>query len=163
MEILKIIILSLSSFIVLFILTKLMGNREMAQLSMFHYITSITIGSIAAEMATSLDDNFTEPLIAMLVYAVGSIAISILGNHSIKARRIISGTTLILYDNSKIYFKNLKKAKMDMNEFLMQCRTNGYFNLADIQTAILEANGKISFIPNSLKRPSTPEDLNLNP
>lgn len=114
-------------------------------------------------MATSLDDNFTEPLIAMLVYAVGSIAISILGNHSIKARRIISGTTLILYDNSKIYFKNLKKAKMDMNEFLMQCRTNGYFNLADIQTAILEANGKISFIPNSLKRPSTPEDLNLNP
>lgn len=163
MEILKIIILSLSSFIVLFILTKLMGNREMAQLSMFDYITSITIGSIAAEMATSLDDNFTEPLLAMLVYAVGSIAISILGNHSIKARRIISGTTLILYDNSKIYFKNLKKAKMDMNEFLMQCRTNGYFNLADIQTAILEANGKISFIPNSLKRPSTPEDLNLNP
>ena len=163
MEILKIIILSLSSFIVLFILTKLMGNREMAQLSMFDYITSITIGSIAAEMATSLEDNFTEPLIAMLVYAVGSIAISILGNHSMKARRIISGSTLILYDNSKIYFKNLKKAKMDMNEFLMQCRTNGYFNLADLQTAILEANGKISFIPNSLKRPSTPEDLNLNP
>lgn len=163
MEILKIIILSLSSFIVLFILTKLMGNREMAQLSMFDYITSITIGSIAAEMATSLEDNFTEPLIAMLVYAVGSIAISILGNHSMKARRIISGSTLILYDNSKIYFKNLKKAKMDMNEFLMQCRTNGYFNLADLQTAILEANGKISFIPNSLKRPATPEDLNLNP
>ena len=140
-----------------------MGNREMAQLSMFDYIISITIGSIAAEMSTALDDNFTEPLIAMLVYAVGSIAISILGNHSIKARRIISGTTLILYDNSKIYFKNLKKAKMDMNEFLMQCRTNGYFNLADLQTAILEANGKISFIPNSLKRPATPEDLNLNP
>ena len=163
MEVLKIIILSLSSFIVLFILTKLMGNREMSQLSMFDYITSITIGSIAAEMATSLEDNFTEPLIAMIIYAIGSIVISILGNHSMKARRVISGPTLILYDNSKIYFKNLKKAKMDINEFLMQCRTNGYFNLADIQTAILEANGKISFIPNSLKRPATPEDLNLSP
>ena len=76
MEILKIIILSFGSFIVLFILTKLMGNREMAQLSMFDYITSITIGSITAEMATSLEDNFTEPLIAMLVYAIGSIVIS---------------------------------------------------------------------------------------
>ena len=52
---------------------------------------------------------------------------------------------------------------MDLNEFLMQCRTNGYFNLADLQTAILEVNGKISFIPNVLKRPTTPEDLNLNP
>ena len=163
MDIFKIIVLSLSSFIVLFILTKLMGNREMAQLSMFDYIISITIGSIAAEMATALEDGFIQPLVAMIVYALGSIAISILGNHSIKARRIISGTTLILYDNSKIYFKNFKKAKMDMNEFLMQCRTNGYFNLADLQTAILESNGKISFIPNVLKRPATPEDLNLNP
>ncbi len=70
MDILKIIALSVGSFIVLFILAKLMGNREMAQLSMFDYIISITIGSIAAEMATSLEDNFTEPLVAMIVYAI---------------------------------------------------------------------------------------------
>ena len=163
MDILKIIALSLSSFIVLFILTKLMGNREMSQLSMFDYITSITIGSIAAEMATSLEDNFLEPLVAMVIYAIGAILVSYIALHSIKARRFISGTTLILYDNGKLFSKNLKKAKMDMNEFLMQCRTNGYFNLSDIQTAMLEANGKISFIPNSLKRPATPEDLSLNP
>lgn len=163
MDILKIIFLSFSSFIVLFILTKLMGNREMSQLSMFDYIVSITIGSIAAEMSTSLENDFIEPLIAMIIYAIGAIAISILGNHFMKARRVISGPTLILYNNSKIYFKNLKKAKMDINEFLMQCRINGYFNLCDIQTAILEANGKISFIPISLKRPTTPEDFNLNP
>lgn len=163
MDIFKIIILSLSSFIVLFILTKLMGNREMAQLSMFDYIISITIGSIAAEMSTALDDNFIEPLVAMIIYAIGAILVSYIALYSIKARRFISGTTLILYDNEKLFSKNLKKAKMDMNEFLMQCRTNGYFNLSDIQTAMLEANGKISFIPNSLKRPATPEDLSLNP
>lgn len=163
MDILKIVVLSIGSFVVLFILTKLMGNREMAQLSMFDYIISITIGSIAAEMSTSLDDNFVEPLVAMIVYAIGAIIFSWIALHSIKARRFISGNTLILYDNGKIFSKNLKKAKMDINEFLMECRTNGYFNLSDIQTAILEANGKISFIPNSLKRPATPEDLNLNP
>ena len=162
MGIFKIIVLSISSFIVLFILTKLMGNREMAQLSMFDYIISITIGSIAAEMSTALDDNFIEPLIAMVVYALCAILVSLLALHSMKARRFISGTTLILYDNGKIFSKNLKKSKMDLNEFLMQCRTNGYFNLSDIQTAILESNGKLSFIPNSLKRPTTPEDLNLN-
>lgn len=162
MNILKIIILSFSSFIVLFILTKLMGNREMAQLSMFDYIISITIGSIAAEMSTSLENNFIEPLVAMIIYAIGAISISYLSLHSLKARRIISGTTLILYDNGKLYSKNFKKAKMDLNEFLMECRTNGYFNLSDIQTALLETNGKISFIPIALKRPTTPEDLNLS-
>lgn len=163
MDVLKIIALSISSFIVLFILTKLMGNREMAQLSMFDYIISITIGSIAAEMATALEDSFTQPLIAMAIYAAGAIILSFITSHSIKGRRIISGRTYILYDNGKIYFKNLKKSKMDLNEFLMECRTNGYFNLADLQTVLLEENGKMSFIPISLKRPATPEDLNLTP
>lgn len=163
MDILKIVALSISSFIILFILAKLMGNREMAQLSMFDYIISITIGSIAAEMATALEDDFTEPLIAMIVYAVGAITLSFVALHSMKARRFISGTSLILYDNGTLYSKNFKKAKMDLNEFLMECRTNGYFNLSDLQTALLEPNGKISFLPNVQKRPATPEDLNLNP
>ena len=163
MDILKIIILSLSSFIVLFILTKLMGNREMAQLSMFDYIISITLGSIAAEMSTSLDDNFIEPLVAMFIYAIGAITVSLIALHSVKIRRFISGTTLILYDKEKLYSKNFKKAKMDLNEFLMECRSNGYFNLNDLQTVLLESNGKLSFIPKSVKRPCTPEDLNLIP
>lgn len=162
MDVLKIIALSIGSFIVLFILAKLMGNREMAQLSMFDYIISITIGSIAAEMATSLEDNFTEPLVAMIVYAIGAIIISFISLHSMKARRIISGTTLVLYDKEKLYSKNFKKAKMDLDEFLMECRTNGYFNLADLETVLLESNGKISFLPKVEKRPATPEDLNLN-
>lgn len=162
MDVLKIIALSIGSFIVLFILAKLMGNREMAQLSMFDYIISITIGSIAAEMATSLEDDFTEPLVAMIVYAIGAIIISFISLHSMKARRIISGTTLVLYDKGKLYSKNFKKAKMDLDEFLMECRTNGYFNLADLETVLLESNGKISFLPKVEKRPATPEDLNLN-
>ena len=163
MDLIKIVALSLGSVIFLFILTKLMGNKEMSQLSMFDYIIGITIGSIAAEMSTALESDFMQPVVAMAVYAVVSIIISILSYKSLKLRRIISGNSLILLDNGELYRDNLKKAKLDLNEFLMQCRTNGYFNLSDIQTAMLEANGKISFIPNSLKRPATPEDLSLNP
>ena len=163
MDLLKIVILSLSSIIILFLLTKLMGNREMSQLTMFDYIISITIGSIAAEMSTSLENNFIEPVVAMVTYAVVSVLIAILANYSLKFRRIIMGKTLILFDNGKLYRKNFKKAKLDINEFLMECRNKGFFNLSDIQTAILESNGKISFLPVSNKRPATPEDLNLTP
>lgn len=163
MEILYIFLTSAGSFIALFILTKLMGNRQMSQLSMFDYIIGITIGSIAAEMATSLEDDFMKPLTAMIVYALFSVILAISTNKSLKLRKLIEGEAVILYDDGKIYKNNLKKEKLDLNEFLTQCRNSGYFDLNKIQTAILETNGKISFIPKVLQRPATPEDLNLSP
>lgn len=75
-----------------------MGNKEMSQLSMFDYIIGITIGSIAAELSTALEDNFIEPLIAMIIYALASIIISILSNKSIKIRRFFTGTSLVLLE-----------------------------------------------------------------
>ena len=162
MDILKIVALTSGSAITLYILTRLMGNKEMSQLTMFDYIIGITIGSIAAEMSTALEDDFMQPLVAMIIYAIISIAISVFSCKSLKFRRIIYGNSLILYDNDEIYVKNLKKAKIDINEFLMQCRVNGFFNLSNLQTAKLEINGKISFLPKENQRPVTPTDLNLS-
>ena len=127
MDLLKIVALSFVSVIFLFILTKLMGNKEMSQLSMFDYIIGITIGSIAAEMSTALESDFMQPVVAMAVYAIVSIIISVLSYKSIKVRRIVSGNSLILLDNGELYRDNLKKAKLDLNEFLMQCRTSRLF------------------------------------
>ena len=127
MDLLKIVALSFGSVIFLFVLTKLMGNKEMSQLSMFDYIIGITIGSIAAEMSTALESDFMQPVVAMAVYAIVSIIISVLSYKSIKVRRIVSGNSLILLDNGELYRDNLKKAKLDLNEFLMQCRTSRLF------------------------------------
>lgn len=156
-------LVSVGSFIALFLLTKLMGDRQMSQLSMFDYINGITIGSIAAEMATSLEDDFMKPLTAMVVYSLLVIILAICSNKSLKFRKIVEGEPLLLFDNGKIYRANLKKAKMDVNEFLTQCRIGGYFDLYHIQTAVLESNGKISFLPKAQQRPATPADLKLAP
>ena len=86
LEILKIIGLSLGSIIILFILTKVVGQREMSGLSIFDFTIAITIGSIAAEMATSLENNFMEPLIAMIIYALGTLIISIVNMKFVKLR-----------------------------------------------------------------------------
>ena len=155
--------LSIGAFVTLFVLSKIMGNREMSQLSMFDYINSITIGSIAAEMATSLSDNFMEPLAAMFVFAMLSVLMAFITTKSIKARRLITGCPTILLEKGQIYRKNLDRHRLDINEFLTQCRIKGYFDLADIHTAILEVNGKISFLPTASTRPATPEDMNLTP
>jgi len=163
MEVIKIIALSVGSMIVLFILTKIMGQREMSQLSVFDYIIAITIGSIAAEMSTSLENNFIQPLVAMIVYAIVDLVISFLNTKFVKLRPILSGRTLILFDNGTLFKENFKKAKIDLNEFLVQCRTNGFFNLSDVKTALLEENGKISFLPYSDRRPANPSDFNMKP
>lgn len=161
-EILYIIALSLGSVIALFILTKLMGYRQMSQMSMFDYINGITIGSIAAEMATSLEENYVQPLTAMIVYALAAILLSWLSSRSIKARRVIEGKPLVLLNNGELYWENLKKAKIDVNEFLVQCRVNGYFDVSKLETVVLEGDGKISFLPKAAERPVTPSDLNLS-
>ena len=163
MTILKIICLSIGSITLLFILTKIMGQREMSQLSIFDYFITITIGSIAAELSTSLEDNFVQPVIAMIVYALITLIVSVLNTKFVKLRPFLSGKTLILYDDGTLFKENFKKAKIDLNEFLVQCRTNGFFNLSDIKTALLEENGKISFLPYSYKRPANPSDFNIKP
>ena len=162
-EIIYIIVLSFGSIITLFVLTKLMGYRQMSEMSMFDYINGITIGSIAAEMATSLEKDWWLPLTAMIVYALAAIVLSYISVKSMAARRVISGKPLILMDHDTIYEKNLLKGKIDLSEMLLQCRVNGYFNLSDLQTIILEPNGRMSFLPKSEKRPVIPEDLTLAP
>ena len=163
MQHLNIVLVSLGSIVVLFILVKLMGNREIAQMSMFDYVNSITIGSIAAEMATSLEGDFLKPLLAMAVYTASVILLEIISRKSLRCRRFIEGRTLILMDNGKIFNRNLKRARLSVNEFLMQCRMNGYFNLSDIQTAVLEPNGRVSILPAAEARSVMPKDLQLSP
>ncbi|MCL2109686.1 MAG: DUF421 domain-containing protein [Oscillospiraceae bacterium] len=157
--IVKIILLSAFSFVTLFFIAKLIGNKQMSQLNVYDFIYSITIGNIAAEMATSLKDNWLEPFTAMLFYGCAIFLISLISMKSIKARKFLSGRPLILYENGKLYEKNLFKAKLDITEFQMLCRNGGYFNIADVETAILETNGKISFLPVAARKPLTPEAM----
>lgn len=163
MDLLNIALTSIGSIIVLFLLTKLIGNRQMSELNMFDYINGITIGSIAAEMATSLEGDFLKPLLAMIIYGVITVLISILANKNIKLRRFFNGKTLILYKNNKLFYKNFKKARIDINEFLSQLRINGYFNLSELEAVFLEENGKISALPKSESRPLIPKDIALFP
>lgn len=163
MEYFTIFYQALFSIIALFILTKLMGYRQVAQFSMFDYINGITIGSIAAEMATDLEGNFLKPLLAMIVYTAFVILLSKISQKSVVLRRLINGKAIMIYQNGHIYNENLRKAKMDIDEFLVECRINGYFDLSQVESAVLEPNGKISFLPVSEERPATPKDLGIKP
>ena len=78
-------------------------------------------------------------------------------------RSLWSGRSLVLMESGTIFKENLSRASIDLNEFLGQARVAGYFDPNEIQTAILETNGQISFLPKSGSRPVTPQDLQLTP
>lgn len=153
---------TLGSFAAIFLAAKLIGHKQIAQLDFFDYITGITIGSIAAEMATEQEEPW-KPLTAMLLYGGITLLLSIITNKFPKTRRYLYGAPVILMDQGKLCRENLKKAKLDLNEFLVMCRQQGYFDLTSIQTAIFEYNGKLTILPVSTQRPATPADMALSP
>lgn len=162
MDMLKVVLTAMLSVVVLFITAKIMGHKQVSQLDFFDYITGITIGSIAAELATELEKPW-KPLIAIVVYGFVSVLLSIIANKTPKLRKYINGTPTIIMNNGKLYRRNMKKAKLDLSEFMVLCRQQGFFNLNDIQTAVFEYNGRLTILPVSDKRPVNPADMNLKP
>lgn len=162
MDIILILLTTVVSALTLFIIAKLMGHKQIAQLDFFDYITGITIGSIAAEMATELETPW-QPFLAMVAYGLIAIGLTFLTSKKARTRKYINGSPTIIMSDGKIYRENMKKAKLDLSEFMLMCRQAGYFDLSAIQAAILEYNGKLSVLPVSGQRPVTPADMNLSP
>jgi len=157
----NILINGTTSVIILFILTKIMGRKQAGELNIFDYVIGISIGSIAAEMTLNQDVNFFEGTLAMVIYASISYLITISTMKSIKIRRFVIGSPTVIIQNGKILYKNLKKAKMDVNDLLEQARTNGYFDLSEIEYSLMESDGKLSFLPKSEYVPLTPKDMKI--
>lgn len=163
MDILKIVASTFASMASLFFFTKLMGNREMSQLSMFDFVSSVAIGSVAGEMAVMSTDSILEPFVSMVIFAIASISISFMTCKSIILRRFFEGQAILLYQNGQVFEKNLLKAKLDIDELLSACRMSGYYDLEEVYTVYLETNGQISVLPKAEYRPVTPSDMDLKP
>ncbi|MBQ0124779.1 MAG: DUF421 domain-containing protein, partial [Clostridiales bacterium] len=100
---------------------------------------------------------------AMAVYALATLGFALLSDKSIVLRRFFEGVPIVLMENGRIYEKNFAKAKIDISEFLMRCRAEGYFDLCDIDTAVFEANGTLSVLAKAGKSPVKAEEMGIAP
>ncbi len=157
------VIRAVGSIVFLFILTKIMGAKQISQLTFFDYIIGISIGSIVGILAVDRDIHYIHPLVSMTAYALTDVLISAIARKSIMARRIFTGTPTIVIYNGKIIKQSIKKLHYDLNELLSMCRIKGFYNIADIHCAIIETNGDLSVLPITQRRPVQPADLNLSP
>ena len=162
MEFGKIVLSTLISYAALFLSAKLIGRKQISQLDFLDYISGITIGSIAAELATDLE-NMWKPLVALALYALLTWATSLLGIRCLRSRKFLNGTPTIVLEDGKLHRANMKKAKLELSELMLMCRQQGYFDLRDIHLAVFEYTGQLTILPMAAKRPATPADMKLAP
>lgn len=147
--------------IILFFITKMMGKKQISELNFFDYVVGITIGSIAADISLDIEKNMIAGIAALFIYGFISYIISFVSIKSILARRFFIGVPTVLVEKGKIIESGLKKSKIDVNDLLMVARENGYFNLDEIDYALMEVNGNISFLPKEKEKPVTKKDMKI--
>ncbi|MBR5502674.1 MAG: DUF421 domain-containing protein [Oscillospiraceae bacterium] len=149
------------SLLAMFGLSRITGRRQLSQMSYFDYINGITVGSIAAELAVCGGENWALILLAMVIYTAAVVAVSLASNRWVALRRFVEGKPILLLEKGRLYERNLAAARLDIHELLTAARCEGYFDLSQIEAAVWETNGKVSFLPKAQHRPLTPQDMAL--
>ncbi|MEK5441621.1 DUF421 domain-containing protein [Fredinandcohnia sp. FSL W7-1320] len=158
---LSIAVRSLVLLIVLFLLTKWLGKKQISQLSFFEYINGITIGSIAAEVATGLDKQISHGLIGMGVWFAVPFVMGFISLKSKTVRDFAEGKGTIFIQDGKVMEDNLKKEKFTIDELLAKLRNKDVFQVADVEFAVLETDGSLSVLLKKENQPITAKVLNL--
>ena len=151
----------LISLVALFLVTKMLGKKQVSQLSLFDYVIGISIGNFAAEMTVNLDTNEINGIVAVLVFGVVAYIVSIITMKSITLRKFFMGKPTLIIQDGKLLMEGLKKVKFDINDLLEECRGKGYFDISEIAYAIMEINGQLSILPKSEYAQPTLKDLNI--
>ena len=150
-------------YILVLVVMRLMGKREIGQLQPFELAIAIMIADLASVPMADNGIPITNGIIPILALLLLHILISIINLKSIKMRQIISGKPRILIYRGKIDEKALKKERITINELQERLRNNNVVNIGDVEYAILETSGQITVIQKPDKRNTIPKDFNIMP
>ena len=159
MEIIK---RSIVMFIILFLLVKVLGKKQIKNLTLYDYILSITIGSIAADTIISIDIPLSDGIIALVVFGIIGYLVSLISYYNHNIEEIMDGQPLILFENNNFNYPNLEASKLSVAKVLESCRLKGCFDLNELDCAILEPSGDISILLKGNNQPLTSNDLKDN-
>ena len=160
-EISLVIFRTILVLITLFILTKLMGKKQVSQMNIYDYLIGITIGSIGADISLDIEKNLIAGITSLVIFGLSAVLVTYLTLKSITFRRVFTGCPTILINKGKIIENALKKEGIDINDLEEEARQFGYFDLSKINYAVLETSGKISFLAKDIDLPITKKDMNI--
>lgn len=156
-----ILLRSVVTYFLLLFFARLMGRKQISQLTYFDYVLGITIGSIAAEASVDKNINFFQAGFSIIIWSFLTILISEVTLKNIKLRLLIDSEPLLIIDKGKVIYKNMKKARYNIGDLLMQLRVKDIFYITDVELAILEPDGKLSVLKKAEKTAVTADDINI--
>lgn len=145
------------------LVVRLMGKREIGQLSPFDFVVAIIVAEIAAIPMQSPDEPLWHTVVPLAVLALLEIGLSFSALHFRKLRVFLDGRPQVVIEGGRILKHELRRARYNLDDLLAQLRERGYPRPEDVDVAVLETSGRLSVIPKAAKRPLTPEDLGLYP
>ncbi|OOM77774.1 DUF421 domain-containing protein [Clostridium sp. BL-8] len=148
-------------FLVLLILTRILGKKQMSHLTFFNYITGITIGSISANMIHELDESFIEDLISLIWWCILTLLLEYIGLKSGKLRQLIDGQPTILIKKGKIMKDELKANRVNIDDLSMMLRKQNIFSIKEVEYAILEPIGNLSIMKKPQEQQITKSDMSI--
>jgi uncharacterized membrane protein YcaP (DUF421 family) len=152
---------SIIFLILMFLTTKMLGKKQISELSFFEYVSGITIGSIAAEVITGLESNLYHGILAIIFFGIVTLLVDFLSLKSKSFRDIVEGRGTVFIKDGKILEDNLKKEKYSIDELSALLRQKDIFRVADVEFAVLEPRGNLSTLLKKENRPLTPKDLQI--
>lgn len=157
-----VIMRSVILYVVVLIVMRIMGKRQIGQLQPFELVITIIISELAAVPMQDTGIPLLYGIVPILILMTAQILLSFISLKSVKARAFICGRPSILIEDGIIMERELSRLYFNINDLLEQLRVKGYPDIKDVEFAILETEGQLSVIPKSAKRPVTPQDLSLN-
>lgn len=152
---------SLGTIVMLFLLTRILGKKQISQLTFFEYITGITLGEVAGFMSTDIEGNYVYGMITLFIWFIVPFIAGLLVLRSKTIREILEGKGRVVIKHGKILEDNLKKERYTADELLEQLRNKNVFQVADVEYALLEANGDLSFLLKKENQPLTAAHLGI--
>lgn len=158
---LNVVFRSIFALLYMFLLTKLIGKRQIRQLTFIEYIVGMTVGSIAAFWATEMDGPVYHSVIAMTIFALAPVLMQWLSLKSKLIRNFVEGNATILIKDGKILEDNLKQERLTTEDLMEHLRFKNIFKVADVEFAVMETTGELNVLLKAQNQPLTPKHLNL--
>lgn len=157
----EMVLRSAVTFAVLLLLTRLLGKKQMSQLTFFNYVTGITIGSIAGNIAGESETPFFDGLVSLVTWVLLTILLSLLSLKWPGARVILDNEPTIVIKDGRIDERAMKSVQLHLDDLNMMLRETGVFMVKDVRYAILETNGALSVLLKGQNLPATKKDVNV--
>ena len=162
MNMLEVIVRVALSFLVLLILTRIMGRKEISQMTFFNFVSAITIGTLSGALVTDKTLSVGNGVIALLAWSIFTIIIGVVTIKSKRTRQIIDGEPVIVVKEGKIMEEALLKVRLDVDSLKASLREKDIFSLMDVDYAIFETDGKLSIMKKENKLPLTQSDMHTD-